>query len=292
MKVPFTLVDVFTQQPFAGNQLPVVLEADGLSDAQMHGLAREFELSETSFVLGSEDPACDWRVRFWTPYEEVPVAGHPLVGTAIVLTSLGKAQRAMVLETGVGPVAIEIDGDGTAWIDQPPAEFGALHEDRDALAAALSLDPSDLRADLPAQVVSCGHEFLLVPVASLDAMRRLSADRGAWDAALVGFPSFAFCFGEEVEGTGMDAHCRLLAPHDIASGEDAASGSAGGPLAAYLWHHVQGRPSGAQRFAFEQGIEMGRASVLQVSLADHGEALRVGGHAALVADGQISVPGT
>src|SRR3954447_6977064 len=105
--LPFRLLDVFAARPFAGNQLPVVLEADALSDDQMHDIAREFEVSETSFLLSSDEPGCDWRVRFWTPYEEVPVAGHPLVGTALVIADLGLADKEMVLETGAGSVAIE-----------------------------------------------------------------------------------------------------------------------------------------------------------------------------------------
>lgn len=287
---PFTLVDVFAARPFAGNQLPVVLEADALGDEQMHTIAREFELSETSFVLHSGDPDCDWRVRIWTPYEEVPVAGHPLVGTALVLADLGRAANEMVLETGAGAVEIEVDSEEVAWLSQPPAEFGPVHGDRAALAAALSLEPGDLREDLPAQVVSCGHEFLLVPVASLEATQRVRADRGAWEGAFAGFPDFAYCFSEEAEGEGMAAHCRLLAPNDIASGEDAASGSAAAPLAVYLWQHLRGRPAGSHEFAFEQGIEMGRPSELRVRLADDAQTLSVGGHASFVATGEISVP--
>lgn len=287
---PFALVDVFAAHAFAGNQLPVVLEADALGDRQMHDIAREFELSETSFVLRSQDPSCDWRVRFWTPYEEVPVAGHPLVGTALVLLERGRVGKQMVLETGAGTVAIEVDAEGVAWIAQPPAEFGRVHGDPAALAAALSLESGDLRSDLPAQVVSCGHEFLLVPVASLEAMRRLRADPGAWRAAFAGFPDFAFCFSEEAEGEGMSAHCRLLAPNDIASGEDAASGSAAAPLAVYLWEHLRNRSPGEHEFAFEQGIEMGRPSELMVRLADHARTLIVGGRASFVASGEIAVP--
>jgi trans-2,3-dihydro-3-hydroxyanthranilate isomerase len=287
---PFTLVDVFAARPFAGNQLPVVLEADALGDEEMHSIAREFELSETSFVLDSGDPSCDWRVRIWTPYEEVPVAGHPLVGTALVLADLGRVANQMALETGVGPVGIEVDSKEVAWLNQPPAEFGPVHDDRAALAAALSLEPGDLRQDLPAQVVSCGHEFLLVPVASLEAMGRLRADRGAWEDAFEGFPDFAYCFSEQAEGDGLAAHCRLLAPYDIASGEDAASGSAAAPLAVYLWRHLLGCPAGGHEFAFEQGMEMGRASELWVRLADDAQTLTVGGRASLVATGEISVP--
>jgi trans-2,3-dihydro-3-hydroxyanthranilate isomerase len=289
-RLPFTLLDVFTRRPFAGNQLPVILDADGLSDEQMLGIAREFELSETSFVLNPKDPACDWRVRFWTPYEEVPVAGHPLVGTALLLADLDRSGRKMALETAVGPVAIEVDDDETAWIGQPRAEFGPIHTDRAALAAALTLEPDELRSDLHAQVVSCGHEFLLVPVTSLAAMRRVRGDRAVWKDAFAGFPDFAFCFSEEVEGVGMAAHCRLLAPYDIASGEDAASGSAAAPLAAYLWQNLRGRPAGGHQFTFEQGIEMGRPSELDVRLADGGRTLSVGGHASVVATGEIRVP--
>jgi trans-2,3-dihydro-3-hydroxyanthranilate isomerase len=269
----------------------VLYDADELTDAQMHDIAREFELSETAFVVRADAPDCDWRVRIWTPYEEVSVAGHPLVGAALVLERMGRAGERMVLQTNVGGVPMEVK-DGMAWMGQPEPEFGAIHEDRVALAAAHGLEPTDLRSDIPAQIVSCGHEFLFVPVASLDAMRRIKVRLDAWDPALVGYPPFTYCFSEETEAEDMAAHCRLLAPHDIASGEDAASGSAAAPLAAYLWQYVHGREAGEHRFAFEQGIEMGRPSELLVSLAENGESLSlsVGGQATRLAAGEFELP--
>jgi trans-2,3-dihydro-3-hydroxyanthranilate isomerase len=288
VRLEFHIVDVFADRPFSGNQLAVVLDAGGLSDTDMRQVAGEFGFSETIFISDSTLPGCDSRVRIWTPWEEVPVAGHPLVGAALVLHQTGRIGGEASLESAVGPISIDVDAEGFAWMTQPPGEFGAIHQDPASLAAALSLDRSDIRRDLPVQVVSTGHEFVIAPIGSLRAMREVRVRLDAWDSALMGFPPFVYCFSVETEGTGVTAHCRLLAPHDIASGEDAASGSAAGGLGCYLWRYVDGRPSRPVDYLFEQGIEMGRPSRLRVAVPADGRQPRVGGQAAFVANGHLA----
>jgi trans-2,3-dihydro-3-hydroxyanthranilate isomerase len=289
MKLDFRIVDVFTDRPFSGNQLAVVLDAGDLPTERMQEVTREFGFSETTFVSRSAVAGCEWRVRIFTPDRELPMAGHPTVGTALVLQKEGRISERTVFELGVGPVPVEIDGGGYAWMTQPAAEFGRVHDQPERLAEALSLDPADLRRDLPARVVSTGNAFLMVPVASLDAMRRIRPRVELWEEAVLGTGGHgAYCFSEEVEETGASAHCRMLAPGAI--GEDAATGSAAGPLGAYLWAHVHGEPHSRLDFVFEQGIEMGRPSRIRVWLPADGKQPRVGGQAAFVAEGLLDVP--
>jgi trans-2,3-dihydro-3-hydroxyanthranilate isomerase len=289
VKLDFRILDVFTDRPFTGNQLAVVLDAGDVPVARMQEVAREFGFSETTFVSRSQAAGCDWRVRIFTPGRELPMAGHPTVGTALVLRREGLAGDRTVFELGVGPVPVELDGEGFAWMTQPAVQFGRVHDDLEGLAAALSLDPADIRPDLPARVVSTGNAFLVVPIASLDAMRRIRPRIDLWEAALAGADTDAvYCFSEEVEEAGAAAHCRMLAP--LAIGEDAATGSAAGPLGCYLWAHVHGQPHSRLDFVLEQGIEMGRPSRIRVWVPEDGKQPRVGGQAAFVAEGRLDLP--
>ena len=286
----FKIVDVFTDRPFAGNQLAVVLDAGGVSDARMQEVAREFGFSETTFVSRSERAGCDWRVRIFTPTLELPMAGHPVVGTALVLHAQGLVPERTVFELGVGPVPVEVDAQGLAWMTQPAAQLGRIHERTDRLAAALSVAPGDIRTDLPARVVSTGNAFLMVPIASLDAMRRLKPRLDEWAQALEGFEMLPFyCFSEEVEEPGASAHCRMFGG-PLGMYEDAATGSAAGPLGCYLWAHLHGQPHRRLDFTLEQGYEMGRPSRIRVWVPEDGRQPRVGGQAALVAEGRIDLP--
>src|SRR5579859_1572887 len=161
----FRIVDVFTDRPLAGNQLAVVLDGDGMDPATMQAIAREFNFSETTFVTAAGVEGCDRAVRIFTPTRELPVAGHPIVGTALVLHDEGMVGTRMVLELGIGPTPVEIDAGNQAWMTFPPATFGTGRLDPTRLASAVTLANEDVRADLPAQVVSCGNEFVFLPLA-------------------------------------------------------------------------------------------------------------------------------
>jgi trans-2,3-dihydro-3-hydroxyanthranilate isomerase len=277
----FKIVDVFTERPLAGNQLAVVLDAEGLDPASMQAVAREFNFSETTFVTSSQEQGCDWRVRIFTPLYELPMAGHPTIGTAVVLRQEGRIDSEVVLELGVGPTPVAFDSEGLAWMTQPEARFGQEVEDRELLASALSLTAQDLRHDLPAQVVSCGNEFLFVPISSLEALGRMRVNMAVWEQATsIMQRGGVFGFFETARGR---VRARMFAP-TMGVPEDPATGSAAGPLGAYFARHL-----GVTSLLVEQGVEMGRPSTLHVDAT--AARPRVGGRAVTVASGQLQLPG-
>lgn len=292
MRYAFYLVDVFTDRPLAGNQLAVVLDAEGLETDRMQAIAREFNFSETTFVTASTAEGCDWRVRIFTPRAELPMAGHPTIGTAVVLEALGRASERTVFELGVGPTPVRVRA-SWAEMDQQLPTFGMQHPDPAALAAALSIEAEEITGTgLPIQSVSTGLAHLMVPVRSLATVRRLQPGSEELGAALALFPgAAAYCFTREVEQPGLDAHCRMFAPH-LGTAEDPATGSAAGPLACCLATHAGGE--GVRRFRFEQGIEMGRPSLLEASVEQRGgiiTAVRVAGEARLLGEGWLTLDG-
>ena len=175
MRVGFTLVDVFTDVPFAGNQLCVVPEPPKDLDAvTMQVLAREIGFSETTYVTAVREGG--YEVRIFTPVSELPFAGHPTLGTAFVLARLGAVPPSVVQTSAAGDVPVEVELEaGAATMRQLPPEFGEPFDDRDAVASAAGLDPNDLGAG-PITRVSTGIWHLMVPVAGEDALRRASRD--------------------------------------------------------------------------------------------------------------------
>jgi trans-2,3-dihydro-3-hydroxyanthranilate isomerase len=263
MLVPFALCDVFADKPFAGNPLAVFLETEEIADDLMLALAREFGWSEITFVLPGESEAP--RVRIWTPEGELPFAGHPTVGTAVVLALEGRlAPGAGTLQLQIGPIAVDVEvsgaNSGRATMIQEVPEFGAVVSDLGALAAALGLDEVDLSNDTPAQMVSTGLTHFMVPVRSLYALQRATPDPRLFPevASTLG-ARWAYVFTVDTPGTAAAARARLLGPGK----EDAATGSAAGPLGAYLVHYGLHRSG---EMVIEQGIEMGRPSSLRVDV--------------------------
>ncbi|MBX9823896.1 MAG: PhzF family phenazine biosynthesis protein [Xanthobacteraceae bacterium] len=290
----FTL-DVFTTERFAGNPLAVVLESDGLETAAMQAVAREFNLPETVFVYPPDDPKHRARVRIFTPGRELPFAGHPTVGTAVLLAHLdgGEAARGIVLAEQVGPVACKVApgrGGGHASFDIPklPERLGPV-PDVGKLAAALSLAPGDISGDgFVPERWNAGNGFSFVPVQGLDAIARARPDMGRWAEAIgPNDPQGVFLFCREVTEKGHSFHARMFAP-GLGVIEDPATGSAAaafaGPLAA-------AKPGDGQHaYAIEQGYEMGRPSLINLTLTIRGGALTgatVGGDAVLVGEGSI-----
>ena len=307
----FVTTDVFTDRQFGGNQLAVVLDARGLSAGEMLAITREFNYSETTFVLPPErGGAC--RVRIFTPGAEVPFAGHPTIGTAHVLFATGAvwaegAETMVVLEEQVGDVSVRVrlpQGDGgVAGVEPTFAQLtvASLPEERDApsrelLAAALSLTPDELLDGTYApRMGSCGLPFVLVPLASHDAVRRARIDHDAWERAL---PPDAwtrepmvFAMGAPDEASaraGVDVHARVFVP-GLSVPEDPATGSANAALAGYLAARTP-RLDGTLRWVVAQGIEMGRPSRLELEADKRGgeiTAVRVGGSAVVVSDGTL-----
>jgi len=270
----YTLVDVFTDTKFGGNQLAVFTDGRGIEPATMQSVAKELNLPETTFVV---PPATggDHRLRIFTPARELPFAGHPTVGTAYVLAA-GK-DATLRLEETVGTLEVTVR-DGFTEMEQPLPTF-ELVGDRAAVAASLSLRADDLEASLPIEVGSSGNRFMFVAVKSLDAVKRASP-RGLTEAAYI--------FTTKTVESGSTVHGRMYAPWQGIA-EDPATGSANGPLGAYLVRH--GISDGA-RIVSEQGYEMGRPSLLYVRIggtATRITSVHVGGYVANVGGGWMDL---
>lgn len=290
----FTL-DVFTTQRFAGNPLAVVLDAAGLETAGMQAIAREFNLPETVFVFPPSDSKHRARVRIFTPARELPFAGHPTVGTALLLARLdgGANPREIILAEQVGPVACQVQpggegGHATFVIPKMPERLGAVR-DTAKLAAAFSLDASDLGLGTFApENWTAGNPFAFVPVRGLEAIGRARPDMTRWNEAFgPGDPPGAFLFCREVANPVYAYHARMFAPA-MGIVEDPATGSAVAAFAGVL--AASGLGDGQHAFTIEQGYEMGRPSLLHLSVimrAGKLEAATVGGDAVTVSEGMI-----
>ena len=288
MKRRFVTLDVFTSRRLAGNPLAVVLDTGGLELAAMQAIAGEFNLSETVFVLPPADAAHRARLRIFTPKRELPFAGHPTVGTAVLLAGLdgGAGARAMVLEENIAPVACRAaPGEASFILPALPQEIGAPPADA-ALAAALGLTAADIGfGGFRPCCWSAGVPFTFVPLTSLDAVGR-AAPAASFAAAFGG--RAAYVFTGETSERGHDFHARMFAPH-LAIAEDPATGSAAAAFAGVL-ARCAGLGDGEHSLAIEQGYEMGRPSVMQLGLTLQGGALSagsVGGETVIVTEGTI-----
>jgi trans-2,3-dihydro-3-hydroxyanthranilate isomerase len=298
MKRRFATLDVFTESRFAGNPLAVVLEPQGLETTAMQTIAREFNLSETVFVFPPDEssPSSRARLRIFTPANELPFAGHPTVGTAVLLGLLdGGGERSFVLDEKIGPVPCRVTssgaGRGRASFDIPrlPAKEAELPEIA-AMAKALGLSSGDLGlGELTAARWSAGNPFSFVPVRSLDAMRRCMVDLATFDGAFGGGGrAAAFLFCRETQDAGNDFHARMFAP---AFGilEDPATGSAVAAFAGYL-AATGAYKDGTHVVRIEQGYEMGRASLLELTIdisAGQLTGASIAGDAVVVMEGTI-----
>jgi trans-2,3-dihydro-3-hydroxyanthranilate isomerase len=291
MRRRYVTVDVFTDRPFGGNPLAVVLDAEGLDTAAMQAIAREFNYSETTFVLPPADPANTAQVRIFTPLNELPFAGHPNVGTAYVLASQGNDAARLVFEEGAGLVPVEIMRDGDAVMGAEltaprPLEIGAELPVEDA-AACLSLAPADIAtASHAPMVASVGLRFVLVEVASRDALRRARIDAAAYARLFPFHGTDSVYFYTRDGGGGFDLHSRMLWP---GVGEDPATGSATVTVAAVL---AALGGDGEVALRFEQGRDMGRPSTLLTRTIKTGGVVRsahVGGYCTPMMQGTLTV---
>jgi trans-2,3-dihydro-3-hydroxyanthranilate isomerase len=294
MSLDFTLADVFSDEPFGGNQLAVFPDANGIADADMQRLAREFNFSETTFVLPPDDPACTHRVRIFTPREELPFAGHPTIGTAAVLASAGAtepARREFVFQEGIGPVAVTVDGQGIRFRLRPP-RFETTDElpPAAAIARVLGLPPDAIAETWYAGI---GLRFCFVRLTSRELVDRIVLDKAAWATGVAGgWSSQLYCFaGDSLASERRDGarlHARFFAPA-VGVEEDPATGSAGAALAASLAHRSP-EPDGTYTVQIDQGVLMGRPSELTASAGkEDGEIIEVvvGGSAAIVGRGTM-----
>lgn len=297
----FRTLDVFTDTLFGGNPLAVLTDARGLSTEQMEQITREFNLSETVFLLPPEDPAHSRRVRIFTPGRELPFAGHPTVGTAFLLAATGMipltdGETRIVLEEGVGPVAVTIQVENGTPISAELTAAQAPEFRNDVpsameVASVLSLSESDVSTgEFATEAVSCGVPFLVVPLTSRDAVSRARLDRAAFERVLAGtWAREVFLFDVSAVSGGGVIRARMFAP-DLGIGEDPATGSAAVCLAGYL--AKRSADNATLRWTVAQGVEMGRPSTLMISAERRNgavHAVRVAGESVLVSEGTLRV---
>jgi trans-2,3-dihydro-3-hydroxyanthranilate isomerase len=277
-----TWLDVFTSQPLTGNGLAVVHAADGLADATMLAFARETRLSETTFVQTASEAEADYRNRIWMTSGELPFAGHPSLGTAVAVAhERGEREARYVQQTGAGlqPIEVEMGAEhvARAAMLQEPAWFGP-ELDPARVLGALGLEAGDAHPELPPQVVSTGVKHVIVPARAEGALARARPD-AALLAALLGEVGAVVAYLAWPEPEREAAQARSFFLDGEVAAEDPATGSAAGPLCAYL--HAR---TGAARVDVTQGVAMGRPSLL---LCTAGERVRVAGDVVLVADGTV-----
>jgi trans-2,3-dihydro-3-hydroxyanthranilate isomerase len=297
----YAILDVFTDRPLAGNPLAVVLDGDGLDEARMQAIAAEFNLSETVFVRTPERPVHSAALRIFTPARELPFAGHPTVGTAVLLgleraaSGLGNGEMVLMLEEVVGPVrcgvSLRSDRLGHAIFDLPklPVEGGTA-PGREALAAALDLIPSEIGFENHQPTVfDAGVPFFFVPVRDLGAIGKAKVNVSAWQSAF-GKDGAAYLYCRETAESGRHFHARMFGA-GLGIAEDPATGSAVAGLAGAIAKFDQ-PPGGTHRYTIEQGFEMGRASLIGLEIDMDGGAAaegRIEGEAVVIARGTLDV---
>ncbi len=300
MKLRYCLVDVFTDRAFGGNPLAVFPDGSQIDPALMQSIAKELNLSETTFVLPPNDKSNDFHVRIFTPAAELPMAGHPTIGTAHVLArhrtiAPWKTKTTLRFEEGVGVIPVSINGtDGAPdFIEmrQPLPKFGPQTNDVSSIAEMLSLKAGDMdAAGLPIETVSCGVPFLIVPVNNLESIRRIRFRADVCEKVYDQIQTLnVFVFTREVERAGSHVHSRMFAPGNGVP-EDAATGGASGPLGCYLVRHRVMPSNGELRCVSEQGIEMGRPSFISIRIQHSGDEItevHVGGTCHYMGEGSL-----
>lgn len=293
-------LDVFTDRAFGGNPLAVVFDGENLSGETMQAIASEFNLSETVFVLPPARPSATHRVRIFTPRTELPFAGHPTVGTAFLLASLGQCdlrgpRPELVLEEGVGDIHVSVRlSNGKvvgAQMSVPKMPVpGPEAPSAARLAEMLSLTAADLHTDIAPRAWSCGLPFLFVALRDVDSVRRAALRQEVWAKLLDGYTAsnvFVFAFGAIAPDAQI--HARMFAPA-FGIPEDPATGAAVSALAGCIG---EGLADGRHAWVVEQGIEMGRPSRIELECEKSGGrivAVRVGGPSVRISEGVISVP--
>jgi len=306
--------DVFTGTAFEGNQLAVFPEPAGLGTSEMQTITREMNFSECTFVFPPESAGTDVRMRIFTPGEELPMAGHPVIGSTFALVEEGviaQGRESFVFGLGVGPTPVSLAWkDGAldfAWMTQKNPEFGGRVTDRAAFASAIGVEAADL-ADAPPQVLSCGVPFLIAALTSRRAVDAVALDGRSYAAVCAASgidarPLFVFTTEPPAAGSQPDrreaaaretievaAYSRMLAP-GFGISEDPATGSASGPLGCYLHAYRLIDRARLSHFVSLQGAKMLRPSRIHISLDTSGEAItrvRVGGRSVQVGQGSLT----
>jgi trans-2,3-dihydro-3-hydroxyanthranilate isomerase len=302
VKYRFVTADVFTDTPFGGNPLAVFPDARGLDYSQMHAIAREFNLSETVVVFPPENPEHTRALRIFAPGGELAFAGHPTVGCAHALASLGELklngeETRIVFEEQVGPIPVKIRArDGKpVYCELSVAklpEIGPAPPSRTTLADMLNLKAADMQSGShTAQAISCGLPFLFVPVRDRDALARAQVRLDLWHSVLANaWARDIFIFTRDAEREGVQIRGRMFGP-GVNVAEDPATGSAAAGLGGYLAAR-ETQTDGTFSWKIEQGVEMGRPSILHVEADKVGgavTAIRVGGASVMMSEGVMTV---
>ncbi|MBN1414673.1 MAG: PhzF family phenazine biosynthesis protein [Bacteroidales bacterium] len=293
MELVYYITDVFTDKPFGGNQLAVFPRAQGIAEPMLQQIARELNFSETSFVYPPENPDNDCRLRIFTPAVEVPTAGHPTIGTAFILLSEGilllRQQGKAVFEEKVGDITITFDHlEGTyrnIGMTQPLPVFGPVHTNLNTIASILSLPVEEIDERYPVQSVSCGNNFLFIPLKSHAGMADIKVRVDLLENHKSELDSTElYVFTTETLYPGSTTHGRMFAPR-FGIPEDPVTGSASGPLGCYLVKHGL---SDGHGIICEQGFEMGRPGIVYVGIenvAGKIETVKVSGNAVKISKG-------
>lgn len=295
MELHYQVVDVFTKKALEGNPLAVFTDARNVDGALMQRIAKELNLAETAFIFPSTQPGCDLRVRIFTPAKEMRFAGHPTIGAAYVARSNGfvpAGAASFVLEELVGPVPVRVESpsDPLLWLRTPTIDKGARF-DAAACAQAVGLSTEDLLPDVPCELWSAGNPTIYIAVRDTAAVDRAAADTARLRElhAPIGEPVCTFVFAPVASG----AYSRMFAP-DLGVPEDPATGSATGPLAAFMLAYDLAPHTGdGARFISEQGTKMGRKSELHVRLDGDrgGRGIEVGGYVAPLTRATMTLEG-
>jgi trans-2,3-dihydro-3-hydroxyanthranilate isomerase len=303
MALTYHILDVFTERPFGGNPLAVVLDADRLSTSEMQTIAREFNLSETVFVLTSTSPGHTARIRIFTPTRELPFAGHPTLGTAVLLAELrsplgnGNGDAIIALEEEIGSIRVGVRMRGSG------ATFGEFDAPRVWSAPEILLEPEEISAAVGLISNEIGFEnhrptllkgvpvFVFVPVTNLDAMAKVKIAPQHWARAFTdrGVQG-VYLYTRQCVRAQSAFHARMFAP-DLGVPEDSATGSAAASFA-YVVQSFDALPDGTHKRAIEQGFEMGRPSAITLTMAvERGklDGVRIGGYAVRVAEGVLKI---
>ena len=279
METPFYQVDVFSDELFGGNPLAVFLRGEDFKEAQFQQVAREMNLSETTFVLPSSHPDADFDVRIFTPEKEIPFAGHPTLGTAFVLRHAGlvpATQNHIRLNFKVGIIPVDLQEDGKVFMTQPPGKILHTFSNTDDIAQVLGLTGNNIDLDLPVQTASTGFPALLVPINSLRAMQRIVLNLSLLKVMLEeGGVDMIYPFTRQTLDVKNSIHARGFAPF-VGIPEDPATGSVAGALGYYL---NEKNPK-EENVIIEQGYEMNRPGLIFVTV--DGATIRVGGKTRMV----------
>jgi trans-2,3-dihydro-3-hydroxyanthranilate isomerase len=301
-RLDYLQFDVFTDRRFEGNQLAVFPDGRGLEPAMMQTIAREMNFSETTFILPQEREGTDVRMRIFTPGVELPMAGHPTIGSTFALAHLGVIaphRDRFVFELGVGPTPVELRwADGAlsfAWMDQRPPQVKTPAMSADEIIRAVGVEAAaHYETGLPAEEISCGVPFMMLPLKTRAAVDAARPDMNALNGLRSAFPNphiGVLVFTTESTEPGVTAYSRMFGP-GLGVPEDPATGSAAGPLGCYLAAHDLVTGDGLGQMVNWQGVKMGRPSRIFIAIGrDAAGAItrvQVGGKAVLVAEGKLS----